>query len=159
MTENNDKNLQNNNNQNQQPNNQASDNNTDKATQMANEGKHLQEMMALIDEKEKSSEIADLNNKPAFLTINKGQRNEYILEVMFPGVAKASELRDDARNGYGTIDQTYFMKEIAIKELIVRPKIYSLDWFGRRGGYDDAFNQIYGWFLDCINGRPYREED
>lgn len=148
MTEN-DKNL---------TNNQTSKN-TDKVTQMANEGKHLQDMMALIDDQEKSSEIAALNNKPNFLTINKGKHNEYTLEVMFPGVAKASRLRDNARNGFGGIDQTYFMKEIAIKELIVRPKIYSLDWFGRRGGYDDAFDKIYGWFQDSINGEPYREED
>lgn len=131
----------------------------DKVTRMADESKHLQDMMALIDKQEKSSEIADLNNKPTFLTINKGKRNEYTLEVMFPGVAKASSLRDDARNGFGTIDQTYFMRDVAIKELIVRPKIYSLDWFGKRGGYDDAFNKIYNWFQSSINGEAYSEED
>lgn len=144
---------------NDQPETQTSDSNTDKVAQMANEGKHLQDMMALIDKQEKTSEIADLNNKPTFLTINKGKRNEYTLEVIFPGVSKAAKLREDAKNGFGTIDQAYFMEEIAIKQLIVRPKIYSIDWFGRRGGYDDAFRQIYSWFQSSINGEPYREED
>ncbi len=133
--------------------------NDDKVVQMADEGKHLQDMMALIDKQEKSSEIANLNNQPVFLTINKGKRNEYTLEVMFPGVKRASRLRDESRNGFGGIDQTYFMENVALKELIVRPKIYSLDWFGRRGGYDDAFNKIYDWFDKSLNGEPYDPED
>lgn len=143
--------------QNQNVNNSQS--NEDKATQMANESKNLQDMMALIDKQEKSSEIASLTGKPTFLTINKGKKNEYTLEVIFPGVAKASSLRDDARTPMGIIDQTYFMKNVAIKELIVRPKIYSLDWFDKRGGYDDAYNKILDWFQSSINGEAYSEED
>lgn len=148
--------------QNQNVNNNQSNNNQsneEKATQMANESKNLQDMMALIDKQEKSSEIASLTGKPTFLTINKGKKNEYTLEVIFPGVAKASSLRDDARTPMGIIDQTYFMKNVAIKELIVRPKIYSLDWFDKRGGYDDAYNKILDWFRSSINGEAYSEED
>ena len=65
--------------QNQNVNNNQS--NEEKASQMANESKNLQEMMALIDKQEKSSEIASLTGKPTFLTINKGKKNEYTLEV------------------------------------------------------------------------------
>ena len=136
--------------QNQNVNNNQS--NEDKASQMATESKNLQDMMALIDKQEKSSEIASLTGKPTFLTIN-------TIEVIFPGVAKASSLRDDARTALGAIDQTYFMKNVAIKELIVRPKIYSLDWFDKRGGYDDAYNKILDWFQSSINGEGYTEED
>ena len=63
--------------QNQNVNNSQS--NEDKASQMATESKNLQDMMALIDKQEKSSEIASLTGKPTFLTINKGKKNEYTI--------------------------------------------------------------------------------
>lgn len=113
--------------------------------------KNKQTVVNVNDETQKPSELKSMLGNVKVITVNKGTKDEYKLTLQFPGVARASQMRDDCRDVFGNPRRTDFMQE-AIKYLIVKPHIASLDWWNTHKGFDEATNKVMDYFYNAING-------
>lgn len=98
-----------------------------------------------------SSTIASMMGKTKTIVIAQDTEHEYSLTLQFPGVARAMEIEDIASNQYGNMVFSLLMKE-AIKDVIVSPKINSLDFWDTHAGLGEVTIQVLTFLNDGING-------
>lgn len=98
-----------------------------------------------------SSTIASMMGKTKTIVVAQDTDHEYSLTLQFPGVARAMEIEDIASNQYGNMVFSLLMKE-AIKDVIVSPKINSLDFWDTHAGLGEVTIQVLTFLNDGING-------
>ena len=98
-----------------------------------------------------SSTIASMMGKTKTIVVAQDTGHEYSLTLQFPGVARAMEIEDIASNQYGNMVFSLLMKE-AIKDVIVSPKINSLDFWDTHAGLGEVTIQVLTFLNDGING-------
>lgn len=98
-----------------------------------------------------SSTIASMMGKTKTIVVAQDTEHEYSLTLQFPGVARAMEIEDIASNQYGNMVFSLLMKE-AIKDVIVSPKINSLDFWDTHAGLGEVTIQVLTFLNDGING-------
>lgn len=98
-----------------------------------------------------TSTIASMMGKTKTIVIAQDTEHEYSLTLQFPGVARAMEIEDIASNQYGNMVFSLLMKE-AIKDVIVSPKINSLDFWDTHAGLGEVTIQVLTFLNDGING-------
>lgn len=98
-----------------------------------------------------SSTIASMMGKTKTIFVAQDTEHEYSLTLQFPGVARAMEIEDIASNQYGNMVFSLLMKE-AIKDVIVSPKINSLDFWDTHAGLGEVTIQVLTFLNDGING-------
>lgn len=98
-----------------------------------------------------SSTIASMMGKTKTILVAQDTEHEYSLTLQFPGVARAMEIEDIASNQYGNMVFSLLMKE-AIKDVIVSPKINSLDFWDTHAGLGEVTIQVLTFLNDGING-------
>lgn len=103
-----------------------------------------------VAEQAKSSVIPSRMGKRKTITISKGTDQEYTLTLQFPGVERASQIRDGAMNVFNNISRTGLMQD-AIEYIIVNPKIESLDFWNDHTGYDEVCNEVMTFLADMLN--------
>lgn len=99
-----------------------------------------------------SSTIASMMGKTKTIVVAQDTEHEYSLTLQFPGVARAMEIEDIASNQYGNMVFSLLMKE-AIKDVIVSPKINSLDFWDTHAGLGEVTIQVLTFLNDGINGK------
>lgn len=97
------------------------------------------------------SEIASLMGKTADVIIAEGTDQEYTITLQYPGAARALEIEDIATNKYGNIAFTPLMEE-AIKDVIVVPKVTSLDFWNSHPGLDEVSLSVLSFLNAGIKG-------
>lgn len=98
-----------------------------------------------------TSTIASMMGKTKTIVVAQDTDREYSLTLQFPGVARAMEIEDIASNQYGNMVFSLLMKE-AIKDVIVSPKINSLDFWDTHAGLGEVTIQVLTFLNDGING-------
>lgn len=98
-----------------------------------------------------SSTIASMMGKTKTIVVAQDTDHEYSLTLQFPGVARAMEIEDIASNQYGNMVFSLLMKE-AIKDVIVSPKINSLDFWDTHASLGEVTIQVLTFLNDGING-------
>ena len=98
-----------------------------------------------------NSTIASMMGKTKTIVVAQDTDHEYSLTLQFPGVARAMEIEDIASNQYGNMVFSLLMKE-AIKDVIVSPKINSLDFWDTHAGLGEVTIQVLTFLNDGING-------
>lgn len=98
-----------------------------------------------------SSTITSMMGKTKTIVVAQDTDHEYSLTLQFPGVARAMEIEDIASNQYGNMVFSLLMKE-AIKDVIVSPKINSLDFWDTHAGLGEVTIQVLTFLNDGING-------
>lgn len=98
-----------------------------------------------------ASKIAPTKGRTKTVVIGEGTDYEYSVVMQFPGVVRASAIRDDAMNPYGNINRTVFAQEL-IDDIIVSPKINSLEFFETHRGYDELINEGLEFLISGLNG-------
>lgn len=98
-----------------------------------------------------TSTIASMMGKTKTIVVAQDTDHEYSLTLQFPGVARAMEIEDIASNQYGNMVFSLLMKE-AIKDVIVSPKINSLDFWDTHAGLGEVTIQVLTFLNDGING-------
>ena len=98
-----------------------------------------------------SSTIASMMGKTKTIVVAQDTDHEYSLTLQFPGVARAMEIEDIASNQYGNMVFSLLMKE-AIKDVIVSPKINSLDFWDTHAGLGEVTIEVLSFLNDGING-------
>ncbi|RVU70161.1 MULTISPECIES: hypothetical protein [Lactobacillus] len=101
----------------------------------------------------KSSTIENMLGKTKVIKIGEGTDHGYSLTLRYPGVARAMQIEDIASgaNAYKTIAVSLFMEEV-IKDVIVSPKISSLDFWNNHVGLAEVFDQTLSFLEAGING-------
>ena len=98
-----------------------------------------------------TSTITSMMGKTKDIVVAKGTDHEYTITLQFPGVARAMEIEDIASNQYGNMVFSLLMKE-AIKDVIVSPKINSLDFWDTHAGLGEVTIEVLSFLNDGING-------
>lgn len=97
------------------------------------------------------SEIASLMGKTTDVIIAEGTEQEYTITLQYPGAARALEIEDIATNKFGNIAFTPLMEE-AIKDVIVVPKVTSLDFWNSHPGLDEVSLSVLSFLNAGIKG-------
>lgn len=97
------------------------------------------------------SEIASLMGKTTDVIIAEGTDQEYTITLQYPGAARALEIEDIATNKFGNIAFTPLMEE-AIKDVIVVPKVTSLDFWNSHPGLDEVSLSVLSFLNAGIKG-------
>lgn len=98
-----------------------------------------------------TSSIANMMGKTRDVVLGEGTDNEYTATLQFPGVARAMEIEDIATNRFGNIAFGLLMEE-AIKDVIVAPKIKSLDFWNTHVGLDQISLEVLSFLNEGIAG-------
>lgn len=98
-----------------------------------------------------TSEIKNMMGMTKTIKIAEGTPHEYSLTLRFPGVVRASEIEDIASNRFDNIVYTELMRE-AIKDVIISPKISSLDFWNNHAGYSEVSFKILNFLNQGLNG-------
>lgn len=97
------------------------------------------------------SEIASLMGKTTDVIIAEGTDREYTITLQYPGAARALEIEDIATNKFGNIAFAPLMEE-AIKDVIVVPKVTSLDFWSSHPGLDEVSLSVLSFLNAGIKG-------
>lgn len=98
------------------------------------------------------SAIANLMGKTTDFVIEEGTEKEYTITLQYPGASRAMEIEDVATNRYGNISFTPLMEE-AIKDVIVVPKVTSLDFWNTHAGLNDVALAVLSFLNAGIQGK------
>lgn len=99
-----------------------------------------------------NASIGNMMGKTKDIVIAEGTEHEYTLTLQFPGVARAMEIEDIAANRFGGIAYEILMQE-AIKDVIVSPKITSIDSFWNKyKGCGTATIKVLNFLNEGIEG-------
>lgn len=98
------------------------------------------------------STIENIMGKTKDIVIAEGTDHEYTVTLQFPGAARAMEIEDIASNKFGNIVYSLLMQE-AIKDVIVAPKIKSLDFWNTHAGLGDVTIEVLSFLNQGIAGQ------
>lgn len=96
-----------------------------------------------------TSEIENMMGKTKEITLCKGTDKEYTVVLQFPGVARAMEIEDIAANRYNNLALSVFMEE-CVKDVIVSPKINSVNYWNSHPGLDELTPQVVNFLNDGL---------
>ena len=97
------------------------------------------------------SSIENMMGMTKVITINKGTPKEYSLTLRFPGVARAMEIEDMSNDQYGNTAFSQFM-QLVIQDVIVSPKIKSLDFWNEHAGFSEVAVQALRFLNAGLEG-------
>lgn len=102
-----------------------------------------------IKKEAESSKIESLVGKTKVVTIRKGTKQEYKLQLAFPGVQKASTLLENSRNPFGQFNLPELLEE-SLKDVVVAPHIESLKWWDKHEGLYEAANAVLNFLTEKL---------
>lgn len=100
----------------------------------------------------KTSEMENMMGKTKEITLCKGTDKEYTVVLQFPGVARAMEIEDIAANRYNNLALSVFMEE-CVKDVIVSPKINSVNYWNSHPGLDELTPQVVNFLNQGLAGQ------
>ena len=100
----------------------------------------------------KTSEIETMMGKTKEVTLEKGTDKEYTVVLQFPGVARAMEIEDIAANRFNNIAFSALMEE-CVKDVIVSPKISSVNYWNSHPGLDELAPQVLRFLNQGLAGQ------
>ena len=100
----------------------------------------------------KTSEIETMMGKTQEITLGKGTDKEYTVVLQFPGVARAMEIEDIAANRFNNIAFSALMEE-CVKDVIVSPKISSVNYWNSHPGLDELAPQVLRFLNQGLAGQ------
>lgn len=100
-----------------------------------------------IKQEAESSKIETLTGKTKIVTIRKGTKKEYKLELAFPGVERATTLLEDSRNPFGQFNLPALLEE-SLKDVVITPHIESLKWWNDHAGLYEAANAVMNFLTE-----------
>lgn len=98
------------------------------------------------------STVENIMGKTEDVVVAKGTDKEYTVTLQFPGAARAMEIEDIAANKFNNIAYSLLMEE-AIKDVIVSPKIKSLDFWNTHAGLGDVTIAVLSFLNKGIAGQ------
>ena len=100
----------------------------------------------------KTSEIETMMGKTQEITLGEGTDKEYTVVLQFPGVARAMEIEDIAANRFNNIAFSVLMEE-CVKDVIVSPKISSVNYWNSHPGLDELAPQVLRFLNQGLAGQ------